>query len=60
MRKVLVTESHNFKKVADKVIRKLRKLYAELPGQPQKQKSQSIYEWDLYQEVFPPKKNHFK
>lgn len=41
-------------------MRKLRKLYAELPGQPQKQKSQSIYEWDLYHQVFPPKKNYFK
>jgi hypothetical protein len=36
-------------------------LYAELPEQPAvKQKSQSIYEWDLYHQVFPPKKNYFK
>ena len=56
-----ISESNHFKKVAELVMRKLRKLYAELPEQPAiKQKSQSIYEWDLYHQVFPPKKNCFK
>lgn len=58
--KYYIYESNNFKKVSELVMRKLRKLYAELPSPPQKQKSQSIYEWDLYHQVFPPKKNYFK
>jgi hypothetical protein len=59
--KFFISESNRFKKMANIVMRKLRKLYAELPEQPAvKQKSQSIYEWDLYHQVFPPKKNYFK
>ena len=59
--KFYINESNNFKKMSELVMRKLRKLYGELPEMPaQKQKSQSIYEWDLYHQVFPPKKNHFK